>query len=359
MAMKLSNKRSTAIFAAVSVVSLMVTMAGVVTPANAAATYKIGVSNNWAGNAWREEMVCAIKAEATLSGKVAKVTVLSRNTDSAGQSADVRSLITQGVNAIIINSGDSSANNPAIAEAVAAGIKVIAVDNSITAPNTTLVSNDQVAYGAAGAEALAKAMNYKGNILYMRGISGAGADTDRNTGFRSVIKKYPNLHVTKEVFTGWDWTKGGQLANQLLAPGKFQGVWTSGIDYPVVQAMQTRLKGKYIPVVGADNNKFVGMTASLASKGFVGIIVPNPAIVGGAALKVAIDALDGKSVAAKNLLHPVALTYAKNKALIDSLYFAAQDANFSSTVALKGYTTFTPAQLFRCRAPQDDPETTS
>jgi ribose transport system substrate-binding protein len=359
MAMKLSNKRSTALFAAVSVVGLIVTMAGVVTPANAAATYKIGVSNNWAGNAWREEMVCAIKAEASLSGKVAKVTVLSRNTDSAGQSADVRSLITQGVNAIIINSGDTSANNPAIAEAIAAGIKVIAVDNSISAPNTTLVSNDQVAYGAAGAEALAKAMKYKGNILYMRGISGAGADTDRDTGFKSVIKKYPNLKVTKEVFTGWDWTKGGQLANQLLAPGKFQGVWTSGIDYPVVQAMQTRLKGKYIPVVGADNNKFVGMTASLASKGFVGIIVPNPAIVGGAALKVAIDLLDGKTVGAKNLLHPVALTYAHDKALIDSLYFAAQDANFSSTVALKGFTTFTPAQLFRCRAPQDDPETTS
>ncbi|MGA0113631.1 MAG: substrate-binding domain-containing protein, partial [Candidatus Nanopelagicaceae bacterium] len=153
-------------------------------PSQAAGTYKIGVSNSWAGNSWRETMVCAIKAEATLSGKVASVTVLSRNTDAAGQSADIRTLKTQGVNAIIVNSGDPSANNAAIKEAVDAGIKVIAVDNAITAPNTTLVANNQVAYGRVGARALAKAMNYKGNVLYMRGASGAGADTDRDKGFK-------------------------------------------------------------------------------------------------------------------------------------------------------------------------------
>ena len=84
---------------------------------------------------------------------------------------------------------------------VAAGIKVIAVDNAITAPNTTLVSNDQVAYGRVGAAALAKAMNFKGNVLYMRGASGAGADTDRDTGFKEALAKYPKIKVTKEVFT--------------------------------------------------------------------------------------------------------------------------------------------------------------
>ena len=72
MAMKLSNKRSTALFAAVSVVGLIVTMAGVVTPANAAATYKIGVSNNWAGNAWREEMVVPLRQKLLLVARLQK-----------------------------------------------------------------------------------------------------------------------------------------------------------------------------------------------------------------------------------------------------------------------------------------------
>jgi len=228
--MKLSSKRIKAGLAVASSISLVLGASLVAAPAQAAGTYKIGVSNSWAGNSWRETMVCAIKAQATLSGKVASVTVLSRNTDAAGQSADIRTLKTQGVNAIIVNSGDPSANNAAIAEAVAAGIKVIAVDNAITAPNTTLVSNDQVAYGRVGAEALFKAMGGKGNVLYMRGASGAGADTDRDTGFKEALAKYPKIKVTKEVFTNWDWATGGTLASQLLVPGKFQGVWTSGID---------------------------------------------------------------------------------------------------------------------------------
>ena len=139
-----------------SAVALVASMFAAASPA-VAAGYSIGVSNSWAGNAWREEMVCAIKAQATNTGKYDKVLVSSRNTDAAGQSADIRSFITQKVNAIIVNSGDPSANNAAIKEAVDAGIKVIAVDNAITAPNTTLVANDQVAYGRVGAAALAKA----------------------------------------------------------------------------------------------------------------------------------------------------------------------------------------------------------
>jgi len=350
--MNLSTKRVKAGLAVATSITLMAGAAVFAAPAQAN-NYKIGVSNSWAGNSWRETMVCAIKAEATLSGKVASVTVLSRNTDAAGQSADIRTLKTQGVNAIIVNSGDPSANNAAIAEAVAAGIKVITVDNSTTAPNTTFVANDQVAYGRVGAEALVKAMGGKGNILYMRGASGAGADTDRDAGFKAEMKKYKNIKITKEVFTNWDWATGGTLANQLLVPGKFQGVWTSGIDYNIVTAMTTKLKGKYIPVVGSDNNEFMKLTASLAPKGFVGIVVPNPAIVGGYAARVAIDLLDGKMVPAKNLLAPKALTYAANKKEIDARIVSTQEATFSATLSLPGKTTFTPTQLFRCKAPQD------
>ena len=351
--MKAGTNRLRAGVALAASVALVSGIAIAAAPANAAGTYVIGVSNSWAGNAWREEMVCAIKAQATVNGKVAKVLVSSRSTDAAGQSADVRAFITQKVDAIIINSGDTSANNPALAEAAAAGIKVVAVDNAVTAPGVTLVSNDQVKYGAVGAEALAKAMNYKGNVLYMRGASGAGADTDRNTGFKAVMKKYPKIKIAKEVFTNWDWTTAAQMANQLLVPGKFQGVWTSGIDYVVVNAMTSRLKGKYIPVVGSDNNKFLQQTGALSSKGFVGIVVGNPAVIGGAALKVAVELLQGKSVPSKNLLTPTAWTYASNKATIDALSFKDQEATFSSSVSIKGYTNFSPKQLFRCQAPQD------
>ena len=56
-------------------------------------TYTIGVSNNTVGNGWREQMICAIKAEAKVRGNVDEVVLLNRDTDTAGQISDITSLI--------------------------------------------------------------------------------------------------------------------------------------------------------------------------------------------------------------------------------------------------------------------------
>ncbi|MEO5940808.1 MAG: substrate-binding domain-containing protein, partial [Candidatus Limnocylindrales bacterium] len=99
------------------------------------AKYTIGFSNaGGVGNGWREAMLCSAKAQAVKAGNVSKVTIIHRDTDAPGQLADIRTLIAQGVNAIIINPSGPDALNPAIKEATDAGITVIAVDASVTAP---------------------------------------------------------------------------------------------------------------------------------------------------------------------------------------------------------------------------------
>ena len=50
-------------------------------------------------------------------GNVAKLKIIHRNTDAAGQLEDIRNLIAQGVNAIIVNPADPDALNPALEEA--------------------------------------------------------------------------------------------------------------------------------------------------------------------------------------------------------------------------------------------------
>ena len=84
-------------------------------------TFTIGVSNNTVGNGWREQMICAIKAEARVRGNVDEVVLLNRDTDTAGQISDITSLISQGVDAIILNPGDAEAFNSVIEEAIAQG----------------------------------------------------------------------------------------------------------------------------------------------------------------------------------------------------------------------------------------------
>ena len=74
----------------------------------------------------------------------------------------------------------------------------------------------------------------------MRGIAGVPADTDRHTGFMQALKKYPGIKVVKQTFTGWQFATGGKQMLDILNSGvQVDGVWTSGIDYTVVNAFKT------------------------------------------------------------------------------------------------------------------------
>ncbi|HEV7957562.1 MAG TPA: substrate-binding domain-containing protein, partial [Marisediminicola sp.] len=180
------------------------------------AQYVIGVSNTLAGNGWREEMICAVKAEAVASGQVSKVIAISKNGGPTEQIQDLQNLISQGVDAIIVNPADREKLNPIIEEAEAQGIVVVAVDSPVTAESAYVAVNDQVEWGRLNAAWLAEAMGGTGEILYMRGIDGVPADTDRDTGFKEALAGFPDI-TYKTVWTGWDYTKGGEIAVQELS----------------------------------------------------------------------------------------------------------------------------------------------
>ena len=247
----------------------------------------IGVSNTLAGNGWREEMICAVKAQALASGDVSEVIAISRNGGPTEQIQDLQNLISQGVNAIILNPSDREQLNPVIEEAISQGIVVVAVDQAVTAEGAYVATNDQVAYGRLGAQWLADSLGGKGSVLYMRGIEGVPADDDRNQGFHEVMDTYPDITL-KEVYSGWDYTQGGDEAVQELTAADYDGIWTSGIDYTVVNAFSTVGKDP-VPVIGADNNEFINQLIN----GQPGAAVTNPAVIGGVGAAIAIDALTG------------------------------------------------------------------
>ena len=307
--------------------------------------YVIGVSNTLAGNGWREQMICSVKAQALASGKVSKVIAISKNGGPTEQIQDLQNLISQGVNAIIVNPSDREKLNPVIEQAAKKNIVVVAVDQAVSAPTAYVATNDQVAYGRLGAQWLADKLGGKGNVLYMRGIDGVPADSDRNKGFQEVMSKNPDIKV-KQVFTGWDFTKGGDIAVQELNSGNYDGIWTSGIDYTVVNAFKTVGKPP-VPVIGADNNQFIQQLLD----GQPGAAVTNPAVIGGVGTAIALDVLEGKQVNHQTLLTPEVWDLAKNKSTLEANSFPDRDASFSAAVSVKPYTTYTNDQLFACKGP--------
>ena len=312
--------------------------------------YVVGVSNTLIGNGWREEMVCSIKAEALASGKVSKVVLANRNGGPSEQIADLRNLISAGANIIIINPSDRKALDPVIKQATDKGIVVVAVDQAVSAPTAYVVTNDQTAYGREGAEALFKKLGGKGSVVELRGIDGVPADADRHDGFTEALKKYPDIKVVASVFTQ---DKAAQQMKDLVGSGKpIDGIWTSGTDLAVVNAYKTA-NLKYVPVVGADNNGFMGQEIDLKDAGLVGINVTNPPAVGGAGLSVALDVLQGKEQ--PHLIHLTPAVYDSTTpdgmAWLKALYDPKVDPNMSVYSPVKPYTHYTIEQEKECKGP--------
>lgn len=338
----------------ISHVALAAAVAGMAGRAAAAdKKYVVGVSNTLIGNGWREEMVCSIKAEALASGKVSKVVLANRNGGPSEQIADLRNLISAGANIIVVNPSDRKALDPVIKQATDRKVVVVAVDQAVSAPTAYVVSNDQTAYGEKGAEALFKKLGGKSNVVEMRGIDGVPADADRHEGFSTALKKYPDIKVVASVFTGWSQDKGAQEMKDLIGSGKpIDGVWTSGVDNTIVDAYKAANK-KYVPVVGADNNGFMGQEIELKDAGLVGINVTNPPAVGAAGLSVALDVIEGKQH--PHVIHLTPQVYEnttpEGMEWLKTYYDPKVDPTYPVYSPLKPYTHYTVAQEKACKGP--------
>jgi ribose transport system substrate-binding protein len=314
--------------------------------------YHIGVSNTLTNNGWREEMICSINAQARVSGDVDELTVNHRDTDAAGQLEDLRNLIAAGVDAIIVNPVSPDAVNAALAEAADADIPVISVDQAVTDPDAYLISNDQEEYAYIGATWLFETLGGEGDVVYMRGFAGHPADDDRDVGFQRALDEFPGITVVHEVHTGWDQATGVQQINDFLATGtNFDGIWTSGIDNVIVDAL-LEADAELVPIVGADNAGFVQQLIEV--DGLVGAAVTNPASVGGAGVTLALQILDGDEPAEKAVLMEPQL-WANNTDEGMASLEEANDPDIDPTwplgISIPDWTTYTKEQILACDGP--------
>jgi ribose transport system substrate-binding protein len=184
----------------------------------------------------------------------------------------------------------------------------------------------------------------------MRGIDGVPADTDRNNGFDEALAKYPDIEVVAEVFTGWDPSTAAQQALDLITTKEVAGIWTSGTDYTTVEQFQAANK-PYVPIVGADNNGFIGQLIDLADDGLVGAAVTNPPAIGAVGMAIALDALTGKNPEQTTLLTPVVYSTDDIEAL-KALYAPDQQPGWSTYVDIEPYTSYNgSADVSACKGP--------
>ena len=307
--------------------------------------FVIGVSNTLAGNGWREQMICSVKAQALASGKVSKVIAISKNGGPTEQIQDLQNLISQGVNAIIVNPSDREKLNPVIQQATQKKIVVVAVDQAVSEPTAYVATNDQVAYGRLGAQWLADKLGGKGNVLYMRGIDGVPADSDRDKGFQEVMAKNPDIKV-KEVFTGWDFTKGGDIAVQELNSGELRRHLDLGHRLHRGQRVQDRRqgpgpgrRGRQQPVHPAAAGRHPGGGRHQPGRHRRGRHRDRP------------GRPPGQAGGARDPAHPRGLGRRHEQVDPGGQQLPRPRRHLLGAVSVKPYTTYTNEQLFACKGP--------
>jgi ribose transport system substrate-binding protein len=333
--------------------------------------FKIGYSNGGGvGNGFREEQVCTAKAEALASGKVSELRTIHQNTDAAGQLAHIRDLIAAEVDAIVFNPNDPDALTPALEEAKAAGIHTISVDAFVNHADSYNLYNNQVEYAKLGAKWLFDQIGGEGTVYYMRGLAGHPADDDRDKGFKEVLADYPNITIVPSadgVHTGWDPATTTGLINDFIASGQYDeidGIWTSGMDSQVVDAIKGANK-EFVPIVGADLGAFVAQLLNEEDyPGLEGAAVTNTAAVGGAGVNLAIKLLEEQEIDTAEgadkpntvLLDPVLAdnTSDAGKSTLESWQVDGLNELWPLGLQIEGWTTYTPEQAVACKGPGEE-----
>ncbi len=322
-------------------------------PSASPSTYRVGVSNTVIDDGWRVQMMCSVKAEARVSGLVERLTLADRETNAEGQAADIRNLVATGVDAVVLHPADGSdAVADAVAEAIEAGVVVVSVGRPVGVEGVYAIGTDQEAYGYLGAKWLFEQLEGKGRVVIMRGIADDPIDNERDAGVKRALAEFPDIEVVFETQTDWDPTTAVEQINAFLATDKaYDGIWTSGTDSVVVDALKTA-EADLVPIVGADRGSFVSQL--LEEEGLVGAAVTDTGAVGGAGMALALEALGGQPPA-----DPAALVTPQvwgndtdvGRTVLTEASDPDIDLEWPLSISIPGRTSYSKDELLACAGP--------
>src|SRR3954454_22610321 len=245
--------------AAVALAATTATTAFAQTHARGAAPYKIALSNSFIGNKWRIEMENDFKSACKMAPYKTQVecSVYNSGNDVSKQSQQISNLISQGVDAIVINAASPTGLNGIIAQACGRGILVVSYDNVVTAPCALKVNTDQLKFGQQMAQELVTRLHGKGNVIMVTGVAGTYADQQRNKGADIVWKKNPGIKVVARYTGMWDSsTAQRNTAAQLPSLPTIDGIWVQGGSDGVLKAFIDAKRTPLPPTAGEAENGF-------------------------------------------------------------------------------------------------------
>ncbi len=220
---------------------------------------RIALSNNYAGNSWRqamlqswEEMGSAAVADGVVAAADAYTTSESQATEQAAQ---IQNLILQGYDAIVINAASPTALNGAVKEACDAGVTVVSFDGIVTEPCAWRIAVDFKAMGKAEVDYLSSRLPDGGKLLEIRGLAGVFVDDEISEGIHAGVEEHKQFEIVGSVHGDWAQDVSQKaVAGILPSLPEIIGVVTQGGDgYGAAQAFKAA--GRPTPLIVLGNRQ--------------------------------------------------------------------------------------------------------
>ena len=200
------------------------------------------------------------------------VSVVDTNSDFNALVSRIQDAVTQKADAIVLGMGDPAQMTQGLDAAKQANIPVFGLDAG-NAPGVVLnITSDNAALGKTSADALAKAIGEKGNVVMFTHDPHPGVRA-RAQAAEEALKAYPNIKIIdkKHVDVPGPVDNARTIMQNLLTAhpekGAIAGVW-AGWDEPAlgaVQALEAAGRAGETAVVGVDGTDFA--KAEIAKKG--------------------------------------------------------------------------------------------
>lgn len=252
----------------------------------------IGLAVSTQNNPFFVTLVEGAQAAADAAG--VELVVTDAGDDAAKQTNDVDDLISKNVSVLIVNPVDSDAIAPAIEDAIAAGIKVIAVDRAVNGVDVDCqIASDNVAGAEMATEYLKSIIGDGAKVAELQGTTGASATIDRGTGFHNIADG--SLDVVASQTASFDRAEGlTVMENIIQSNGDLKGVFAHNDEMALGAIEAIEASGKDIKIVGFDATDD-GVAAVKDGK-MAATVAQQPDKMGSTAVETAVKLMNGETV---------------------------------------------------------------
>lgn len=216
--------------------------------------WTIGYASSYAGNTWRAAVMDRLQNELIAKwkklGLLKEVIITQSSLKDAVQIQQMRQLVDQGVDAIIVCCSNPTALNQTVKYAFDKGVPVFSFTGYLTSPYAV---NSSVNYEVAGRQLgswMAEEMGKKGNVMVVQGIPGTSGSDSQDRGIKSGLAAYPNVRIVGDVAGMWtDQVAQAEVQKWLSTnPGQLDGIVVqSAAELGVLRALQQSGR-KMIPI---------------------------------------------------------------------------------------------------------------